>query len=45
LTSFDPMSPVPPITTIFIIVSSFLTKVFLSHQSFVFVKTDLSESL
>jgi hypothetical protein len=42
LTSFDPMSPLPPITTIFMIsLPSFLTKAFLRHRSFVFARTGL----
>src|SRR5213596_3488382 len=35
LTSFDPMSPLPPITTIFIIVSFIFDQQFRSHGSLV----------
>jgi hypothetical protein len=46
LTSLDPMSPVPPITTIFIVVSFMADqRIVRSHRSFVFAKTELSGTL
>src|SRR6201987_1471138 len=41
LTSFDPMRPVPPITTIFMIGSFILYQhIFLTHRPLVFAKTE-----
>src|SRR5437870_3686182 len=45
LTSFEPMSPVPPITTIFIISPSCLTKAYQSHRSVVLGMTELPTDL
>src|SRR5436309_9444839 len=41
MTSFDPMRPLPPITTIFIIcLLHFLSREFRSHRSLVLAKTE-----